>query len=436
MELGALAPARRLRRRFARSWVAVLVGLVLVRALIPLAALADTPGKLPLLPEYTYAPLGGDSYGFYEAVANIFSAARGVLGGWIGLASLALMLGLCAAAFILWRGGVRWLAMLLPAFGLGLILAVVVHDMAPPGAGVVGWPLLWALALSPLSVFHVSLTPDRAFPAGLAVTLVANAATVVATALIGFRATGRRSVGLIAAALYASWPLWVALVAGHQAWQNGQWLDDTGLSLYAEPVSTALVVVAVAMLLRNRVDHTAAAVAGLLLGFATAVKLTNGPIAAVVVVVIALRDGRNRALRLLLGALVSVPIVVGYWSNGYVDPSVGGVKLGALYQWRFVSVNARTSTIFTGTMLLVLVPLAVIGVSLLAGWLLRAILIAPIVVTILCYCAYYVTYQHPRFYYVILPLVFVLQASGLILIRELLSRRIRPHPPGAQVPSD
>lgn len=422
--MNAVPSTGRLGRRFAWGWVSVLAGLVLIRVLIPLAVLANTPGKLPLLPSYTYAPLGGDSYGFYEAVANIFAAVQGVLGGWIGVASLALMICLITAAFILWRGGVRWLAVLLPAFGLCLILGVVVHDMAPPGAGVVGWPLLWALALSPLSVFHVSLTPDRAFPAGLAVTLLANAATVVATALIGFRATGRRSVGLIAAALYASWPLWVGLVAGQQAWQNGQWSDDTGLSLYAEPVSTALVAVAVAILLRNRVDHMAAAAAGLLLGIATAVKLTNGPIAGVLAVIIALRDGASRTLALALGGLVSAPIVVGYWSNGYVDPSVGGVKLGALYQWRFVSLNARTSTIFTGTMLLVLVPLAVIGVCLLAGWLRRTIFIAPIAVTIASYCAYYVTNQHPRFYYVILPLVFVLQASGLILILQLLSRRL------------
>ena len=362
LETRTAASTSRLGQRVPRSWVWALLGLVLIRGLIPLAVLAHAPGKLPLTPSYTYAPLSGDSYGFYEAVADVFAAAHGVLGGWIGLASLALMICLSAAALIVWRGGVRWLAVLLPALGLGLILGVVVHDMAPPGAGVIGWPLLWALALSPLSVFHVSLTPDRAFPAGFAVTLLANAVTVVATALIGFRATGRRSVGLIAAALYASWPLWVGLVAGQQAWQNGQWLDDTGLSLYAEPVSTALVAVAIALLLRNRVECTAAVAAGLLLGFATAVKLTNGPIAAVLLVIVALRDGGTRAMALLLGGLVSVPIVVGYWSNGYVDPSVGGVKLGALYQWRFVSLNARTSTIFTGTMLLVLVPLAVIGV--------------------------------------------------------------------------
>jgi len=163
------------------------------------------------------------------------------------------------------------------------------------------------------------------------------------------------------------------------------------------------------------------------------VKLTNGPIAAALVVIVALRNGGSRAIALALGGLATAPIVIGFWSNGYVDRSVGGVKLSALYQWRFVSVNARTSTIFTGTMLLVLLPPAVIGLYSVAGWLQRSLFIAPIVLTIVSYCAYYVTNQHPRFYYVILPLVFVLQASGLILITQILTRSIHTPPPDAQI---
>jgi hypothetical protein len=422
----AVPSAARPWQRFGSSWGWALAGLVLIRVLIPLAVLADAPGKLPLLPSYTYAPLNGDSYGFYEAVANIFSAVQGVLGGWIGLASAALMICVVAAAIIIWRGGVRWLAILMPAAALCLILGIVVRDMAPPGAGVVGWPLAWALMLSPLPILRVSLTPDRAFPAGLALALLANAATVIATALIGLRSTGRRSVGLIAAALYATWPLWVGLVAGQQAWKNGQWNVDTGLALYAEPGSTALVAAAMAILLRRPLDVMMATVAGLLLGFSTAVKLTNGSIAAVLVVIVALRNGRIRALALALGALATAPIVVGFWPNGYVDPAVGGVELAALYQWRFVSANASTSTIFTTTMLLVLVPLAVVGLYSLAGWIQRFFFVGPIIVTIVSYCAYYVTNQHPRFYYVILPLIFVLQASGVVLISELVGRRIPP----------
>jgi hypothetical protein len=410
------------------TWVAAIAGLVALRVLIPLAVLAAAPAKLPLLPAYDYVPLNGDAYRFYQAVANLLAAFRGVLLGWIGLAALVLMVCFAAAALILWRAGIRWLAVLLPAFGVSLVAGVLVHDMASPGAPVIGWPLVWALSLSPLPLLHIALTPDRAFPPGLALNLIANAVTVVATAVVGLRATDRRSVGLIAAGLYATWPLWVGIVAGAQAWENGQWRVDVGLHLYDEPVSTALVVVALALLLQSRPTGTATAVAGLLLGFATAVKLTNGPVAAVLVIVVALQCGVRRAAVFALGGVVSVPIVLGFWSKGYVDASGGqAFDLGALYQLRFVSVNARTSTIFTPTMLLVLVSFAVVGIFGLTRWFPRAILVAPIIVTIVCYSAYYVTNQHPRFYYVILPSLFVLQAAGVVLIWEFSRRRIRQY---------
>jgi hypothetical protein len=350
-----------------------------------------------------------------------------VLIGWIGVAALVLIICFSSAAVILWRGGVRWLAVLLPASAVSLVAGVLVYEMAAPGAGVIGWPLAWALSLAPLPVLHIPLTPDRAFPTGFAISLAANAATVVATALVGVRATGRRSVGLIAAGLYATWPLWVGIVAGTRAWENGQWLVDVGLHLYAEPISTALFVVSLALLLHPRPSALSTAVAGLLLGFGTAVKLTNGPVAATLVVIVAIQFGVRRAAILALGGIVSAPVVFGFWSNGYVDTASGlGVDVGALYQWQFISNNARTSTIFTGTMLLVIVPLAVAGIAFPMGWFRRAILIAPIVVTIASFCAYYVTNQHPRFYYVILPSLFVLQASGAVVAWDAIRRRVRP----------
>jgi hypothetical protein len=407
-------------------WVQMLAALVALRVLIPLVVLAAGSSKLPLVPDYDYRPLNGDAYGFYHAVANIFAAFSGVLLGWIGAAALVLMICFTVAAVILWRGGVRWLAVLLPPLAVTAITGVLVHDMATPGAGVVGWPLVWALSLSPLPVFHVALTPDRAFPTGLAISAIANAVTVVATAFVGLRATGRRSVGLMAAGLYATWPLWVGIVAGTRAWENGQWQADVGLHLYTEPPSTALVVVSLALLLHPRLSALTAAVTGLLLGFATAVKLTNGFVAASLVVIVAFRFGARRAAIVALGGLVSAPIVFGYWSRGYVDASGGrGVELEEWYRWAFVSANARASLIFTGTMLVVIVPLAVVGVWLLGDWYRRAVLIVPILVTIASFAAYYATGQHPRFYYVILPSLFVLQAAGGALIWEALRPRIR-----------
>jgi hypothetical protein len=61
-----------------------------------------------------------------------------------------------------------------------------------------------------------------------------------------------------------------------------------------------------------------------------------------------------------------------------------------------------------------------------SGWYRRAVLLVPILVTIACYASYYVTYQHPRFYYVILPAIFVFQAAGAILIWDACRRRLGP----------
>ena len=52
--------------------MSVIAALIALRVLVPLAVLGAAPAKLPLLPRYDYAPLNGDSFGFYETVANIF----------------------------------------------------------------------------------------------------------------------------------------------------------------------------------------------------------------------------------------------------------------------------------------------------------------------------------------------------------------------------
>jgi hypothetical protein len=166
-----------------------------------------------------------------------------------------------------------------------------------------------------------------------------------------------------------------------------------------------------------------------MLGFATAVKLTNGPLAAGLVVTVALGLSVRRAAVLALGGVVSLPIVIGFWSKGYADASGGeGIDLGALYQLRFISPNATESTIFTTWMLLLLLPLAVLGCAKMTNWYRRALLIVPVVVTIGCYASYYVTNQHPRFYYVILPTIFVLQAGGVVLMSDAGKRRLAEDP--------
>jgi hypothetical protein len=297
------------------------------------------------------------------------------------------------------------------------VLGVLAHDMAGPGAGVIGWPLVWAFATLPLPILRLATTPDRAFAFGLAVSLAANAFTVIATAVVGRRLSGRRSVGILAAALLASWPLWMSLVAGTQAFQNGQWNVDVGLHLYTEPVSTALVAAALLLLTAEPVGPTVAVLAGLALGFSTVVKLTDGLIAAAVVAIVAIRESIDRAVLVALGGLISLPILVGYWAHGYANDNVGvAVPAGGRYQWRFVHQNLNASTIFTPWMLILLLPLAAIGLASLPNRYGRALLVVPIGVTVIAYATYFWTAQHPRFFYVVMPALFILQAAGIVRV--------------------
>jgi hypothetical protein len=416
------APAARAEDRWAVHWPAILTGLVVLRVLVPLLALAATGASLPLLPRYDYVPLNGDANGYYEAITNLFDSFRAVLIGGVGVVVVVAMAASVLAARVLWRRGLAWVAVLLPALALSLAVTLVVRDVDPPGAAVIGWPLAWGALLFPLPALGLELTPDRAFPVGLALGLVANGVTTVATAYLGLRATGHRSVGLLAAGLYSTWPVWVGLVAGDGAWENGQWNADVGLHLYTEPLSTALVTASLATILSPSFASTPAAASGLALGFATVVKLTNGLVGLVLVPLVALRYGLRRTVPFVLGGLVSAPILIAYWPKGYVKIFDGDIAPVTAYSLDYVSTNLRDSTIFTPAMLLVLVPLALFGIVGVDGWFPRGVLVAPVVVTVLGVVAYFATYQHPRFYYAILPCVFVLQAAGARLIARGLLR--------------
>jgi hypothetical protein len=250
------------------------------------------------------------------------------------------------------------------------------------------------------------LDPDVAFAVGLPVALVANAISVVATAYAGFWASGRRSIGLAAAALFALWPLLTRPLAGASAWENGQWLVDVGLALYTEPLSTALVTCGLALVLRPRQSALGLAAAGVLLGLATAVKVSNGLIAAAACVLVAAWLGPRRALPLALGGLAFAPLVAAYWPKGYpVIPNVPG------FSWEQAERSWIESLLFDPRTLLVLLPLAVLGVLSLPRFPVL-VLGGTVAVTAVFYSFYEHTHLHPRFLYVALPALFVLEAAG------------------------
>lgn len=394
-----------------RAWIAALAALVAVRVAIPLVALAGSGHDLPGLPPYHYEPLNGDATGFYAEARELISAAFGPAG-----AAAALLL--LAGAWAVRRLRPRWTAVLAGALAISLAASALVLATSPAGAAVVGWPLLWAVLLFPFRVAG-ALDPDVAFVVGFALSLLANAVTVVATAVAGFQASGRRAVGVGAAALFALWPLLTRPLAGPSAWENGQWNVDVGLHLYTEPVSTALVAVAVALLLSPRLDELRLALAGAVLGYATVVRVSNGFFAAAAVVLVAVRLGPRRALPLAAAGAAFAPLVAVYWPKGYPKiPNVPGFSLAqAGRSW-------GDSLLFDPRVLLILLPLALLGVLALRPWA-AALLVVAVATNAAFYTFYEHTHLHPRFLYAALPALFVLEAAGVWLVIRKVWRDVR-----------
>jgi len=396
---------------------------VALRVVVPAAALAFEGRTVPGLPRYDYGPLYGDANGYYAGAREAVSAA-----GRTAPAVLAVTLAAAAVVYAIRRyRAPSWVVALAVGAWISATATVVVTGMEPSGATVVGWPLVWAVPLAPLRLFDPGFGPDAAFAPGLVLSLVANAVTCVSVAYVGARATGRRSVGAVAAGLYAVWPFIPGLIVGDGANANGMWEVDTGLHLYTEPLSTALVVTAVALILRAPGTDFSLALAGLALGYATVVKLTDASIGiGLFVVLLAFRRYRAAAV-LGAGGVVFLPVAAAYWSKGYAEYYDGGVSVNPHpFGLRYVTGAWTDSTLFTPAMLTLLVVPAIVGYSTLSSRFARAVLGVPILVTVVIYSFYDVTKLHPRFFYVVLPLVLALDAAAIVWIgAKLVHRRWR-----------
>jgi hypothetical protein len=393
-----------------RGWPAALAALAAIRVAIPLAALAASGEALPGLPRYEYAGLTGDATGFYAATRE-FIASWGRLGAPLVLLLVFATVATAVGIVVAWRrcrARPAWIVVSAAAV-FALVVSAAVTQMHPPGAAVFGWPLVWSLPMLPYRALGGPLDPDVAFGFGLVLSLAANAVTVVATAYAGLYATGRRALGVAAAAAYALWPLLVGVVGGERAWGNGTWTVDAGLALYTEPLSTALVTTALALLLSPRLTDFHLSLAGAALGLATVVKLSNGLLAAVALGLVAVRLGTRRSLPFVAAALPFAVVVATYWPKGYAREELLPDDPFAL---RYAADAWTDSLLFGPRTLAVLLPPAILGaIALKSGWA-RALLGGWIVVTAIVYSFYRVTPQHPRFLFAVLPAVLVLWTVG------------------------
>jgi len=369
----------------------------------------------------------GDATGFYAATREFMAAW-----GRIPRPLLALVgLGLLASAAVLvavWRRRRELRPWLVPTalFVFGLAICVDVHWMKPTGAAVFGWPLVWALPMLPYRVLGFGLSKHVAWDFGTALSLVFVALTVVAVAYLARNASGRRWVGVLAAAFWTAWPLLVGLIAGHQAWANNQWDVDVGLHNYSEPLSTLLVTGGAALVLSPRLTPMRLALGGCALSVATCVKVSNGLLAGAALVVVFLRGRRRDTLPYLAGALAFAPVVLVYWPLSY--PKLYGNPQSwprDAFDPAHVVSSWTDSSIFTPHTLAIIVPLAAIGIAgVLRPWPL-ALVLAFLLVNPVFYSFYANTAEHPRFLYASLPELFVLWAAGVSVI---LSRLQQPRP--------
>ena len=403
-----------------RSWWSALGLLVALRLAIPLAAYADRGSKLPGIPTFVRPAaaggLEGDATGFY-AGAREFMAAWGHMPRAVFALDALFVLAAASAIVLLWRRRPDRRPWLVPAalFAVGLALCVDIHYMKPTGAAVFGWPLVWSVPMLPYRVIG-SLGPSAAWDIGTALSLVFVALTVVAVAYLGRNATGRKWIGIAAAAFWTAWPVLVGLIAGHHAWANNQWDIDVGLHNYDEPLSTLLVTAAAALLLSPRLTPMRLALAGCALSFATSVKVSNALIAGVALVIVAVRH-RRAALPYLAGALAFAPVVLVYWPKSYpkLYDNANSWPHDAFDVHHVVS-SWTHSSIFTPHTLAIVVPLAVIGAfGLSRPWTL-ALVLAFLLVNPVFYSFFANTAEHPRFLYAGLPELFTLWAAGLAVL--------------------
>jgi hypothetical protein len=302
----------------------------------------------------------------------------------------------------------------------GLVVSVGVHWMQPTGAAVFGWSLLWALPMLVWRAAGLGLDEHTAWNFGVTLSFAFVALTVIAVAHLGRNASGRRWVGLLAAAFWTAWPLLVGVIAGHGAWSNDQWNVDVGLHNYNEPLSTLLVTTGAAVALSPQLTPLRLALAGCALSVATSVKVSNGLLAAVALIVVYLRGRRRDALPYLAGALSFAPVVLTYWPLSYpklFDKPESWPRHP--FGFDHIVSSWTDSSIFGPRTLAIVAPLAILGAfGLRRPWAL-ALVVAFVLVNAVFYSFYANTAMHPRFLYATLPELFVLSAAGVaVLVRR------------------
>ena len=167
---------------------------------------------------------------------------------------------------------------------------------------------------------------------------------------------------------------------------------------------------------RRSLDAFRLASAGALLGYATVVRPSNGLFAAAAVAPVALSARAARTVPAAAAGVAFVPLVAVYWPKGY--PAIENVPG---FSARAGPRSWIDTLMFDPRTLLVSCRWPCSGSPRCGRWT-SALLGAVIATNVALYTFYEHTHLHPRFLYVTLPALFVLEAAGAWLVIRKVSR--------------
>jgi hypothetical protein len=403
------------RRPALRGWIpGALAALIAFRIALAGAVLARSGHRLMAgFPVYRFNPTPGDAYAYYFGARELVQTwQRHVL----VIAPVALLGTVSGVLLVIWsrrawreRGVILVVGL---AWVVGVLAALLAGLSRFSGAPSIGWPLVWSVPLLPYRALRLPLDPNVAFAIALVLWTGFIAAVVIALYVLGLGVSRRREVALSGAALYAFWPLLALVLGGHRGTGKGTWQNDVGLSAVSEPLSTALVVSALAFVVSRPRTPMKAGLAGGLLGLATAVRLSNGVIAACVVISLLVVRERGRAVAAIAAGAAFVPVVAAYWPKGYV-----ALPAETFHAHPFALGYARAawteSLLWHPSVLIALIPVALLGTVMIER---RSALLlwGCVAANALFYTFYYDTPLHPRFMFVVLPIVLMFWAAGAL----------------------
>lgn len=413
-------------RVYARS-LSWLLALAALRAAVPLLALVFG-GALPGFPDYDYEGPRGDASGYIDTARAIISAGAGYR------LLLPVLLAIAVAALVGARWGWRrypgdrhWVLAGTAAVAFCLLALVILKIDSQAPAGAVGWPLLLSVALLPFRVVGW-IDDDVAVAVGIALAIVANSVTIFATAFIGWRLTGSRRVGLVAAALFTFWPFLIWLIVGNESWFNSAWEIEAGLELYTEPLSTACVAAGLALVLVRGRPPWALVTAGIVLGYATAVRPTNIVFAAAAALLLCWERDWRGVGRFVAGGLTVLPIVLAFLpkKRGY-DLELARDQTGLpLWSNDYLVSTFTDSSVWQPQLLVLLLPFVVVGVIAARSRPVALMLVGGTLANAAVYSFFRATWEHPRYLQAGLPALLVLWSAGAAFLADRVRLARRP----------